>query len=121
MGKQAYLNALDLRLAELVDRTALLTLRWERAAGLERFRAFQEIERLERRKRALKGRLEQLEHAEPGLWQDIKADLQAVADDLRGGIERWIERLDRDHSARSREEMAPAPGSGPLARTHWRT
>jgi hypothetical protein len=121
MGKQAYHDALDLRLGDVAERTAVLTLRWERAAGIEKFRILQEIQRLQRRKRALEDRLRQLEAGEAGLWQDIKADLQAVIDDLRGGIERWIERLDRDHRARLRGQTPPAPGLDAFARTRRRT
>jgi hypothetical protein len=114
MGKRAYHDALDLRLRELTDRTAMLKLRWELAAGVEKFQTFWEIQRLERRKCMLEDRLHKLEREKNGLWQDINADIQAVTDDLPDGVERWIERLDANHAAHSREardQSTAAPAS----------
>jgi hypothetical protein len=117
MGKRAYHDVLDLRLKELTGRAAMLRLRWEHAAGVERFRTFREIQRLERRARMLQDRLRKLDGEENGLWQDIKANVQSVTDELPNGVERWIERLDANYAARSREARDPPTTAPALSRT----
>ena len=124
MGKRAYHDALDLRLRELTDRAATLKLRCEHAAGIKKFRTYWEIQRLERRKRMLQERLRKLEREENGFWQDIKANVQAVTDDLSGGVDRWIERLDANHAALSRvarDQPTAVPASNRSARSRWKT
>ena len=117
MGKRAYHDALDLRLRELTDRAAILKLRSEHAAGIKKFRTYWEIQRLERRKRMLQERLRKLEREEDGFWQDIKANVQAVTDDLPSGVDRWIERLDANHTARSREARDRSAAAPALTRS----
>jgi hypothetical protein len=68
------------------------------------------MQSLERHKRMLEDRLKRLERGENGLWQDLKADVQAVTEDLSGGIERWIERLDTNHA-----EHSPEPSGQPTS------
>jgi hypothetical protein len=112
MGRLAYQRTLDLRIKELMRRLILLKARRERTEGVEKFRIFREIKRLERRERMLVDRLQEIERQENGFWQDIKADVRAVLDDLPGGIERWIELLDagyESHSSGARDEPAAAP------------
>jgi hypothetical protein len=98
MGKRVY-DALDLRLEELADRVTTLKRRCEHASDVEKLRALSEIHRLERSKRILADRLHRLDPDKNGLWQAVKADVQAVTDDLRGAVEHWFERLDADHPA----------------------
>jgi hypothetical protein len=124
MGKRAYHKILDFRLRELTDRAATLKLRCEHAAGIKKFGTYWELQRLERRKRMLQDRLRKLERDEDGFWQDLKARVQAVTDDLPGGVDRWIERLDANHAARSREargQPTAAPASSRLASSRLKT
>jgi hypothetical protein len=113
MGKLAYQRTLDLRIKELMRRIILLKARWERTDGVEKFRIFREIERQERRERMLRHRLVELEPQGNGVWQDIKADVRAVLDDLPDAIERWIELLDagyESHSSGARDKPTAAAG-----------
>jgi hypothetical protein len=114
MGRLACRDAVALRLREVADRAAILKLRGERAAGVQRIRVFREIEKLARCKQLLEKRLDVLEQEEDGLWEDIKAEVRAVLADLPGGVERWIERLDENHATHAREaceQPAAVPGS----------
>jgi predicted phage-related endonuclease len=101
MTKQAHCHALELRIAKLADQLAVSKLRSEHAAFVEKFRYSREIRRLERHKRELEARLSKLVHREDGFWEDIKANIRGVADELPSGVERWMERLDRSHAASS--------------------
>jgi hypothetical protein len=107
MGKRAYRDALNLRLGELSHRAVMLQLRWEHAKGFERFRTLRQIESVERRKRLLQDRLRQLDRHEEGLWQDLKANVRSVTDELPSGVERWIERLDANYAEHSLEASDP--------------
>ena len=106
MVKRAYRKALVLRLRELDEWAAILKLRWQNAQGVEKFQAFRETQMLERHRRMLEDRLRKLDREKDGLWQDLKAIVRAVIDELPGGFERWIEQLDSAYEVHSRE----APG-----------
>jgi predicted phage-related endonuclease len=108
MSKRAYCHALELRIRKLADQMAALKLRSERAAFVEKFRISREIRRLERRKEELEARLSELRRKEDNFWQDIKANIRGVTDELPSGVERWMERLDRSNAASS---TSPEAGS----------
>jgi hypothetical protein len=101
MGKQAYHDALELRLKELTNRIVILKLRRERMEGVNRVCYGREIHRLERLQQDLRTRLRRLERERDGFWADLKADIRGVIDELPSGVERWVERLDWNYAAGS--------------------
>lgn len=98
MSKRAYCHALELRIRRLADQAASLKLRSERAAFVERFWCARDIRRLEERKEKLEARLRELVRREDGFWEDLKANIRGVTDELPFGVERWMERLDRSYT-----------------------
>jgi predicted phage-related endonuclease len=101
MSKQAYCHALELRIGKLADQLAALKQRSERAPFVEKFHCSRDIQRLEKRKRELEARVSELAHQEEGFWEDIKENIRGVTDELPSGVERWMERLDRNYAASS--------------------
>jgi chromosome condensin MukBEF ATPase and DNA-binding subunit MukB len=116
MSKRAYCHALELRIRRLMDQAAALRLRSERATFVEKFRCSWEIRRLERRKEELEARLSDLGRKEDNFWEDIKANIRGVADELPSGVERWMERLDRSYAAGSAHPEGA--GDSVVARDH---
>jgi predicted phage-related endonuclease len=101
MSKQAYCHALELRIGKLADQLVALKLRSEHAAFAEKFHYPRDIRRSEKRKQELEARLSKLAQQDDGLWEDIKANIRGVFDELPSGVERWMERLDRSYAASS--------------------
>jgi hypothetical protein len=112
MSKQAYRHALELRIERLADQVASLKLRSEHAAFVERFWCARDIRRLEQRKEKLEARLSELVRSEDDFWEDLKANIRGVADELPSGVERWMERLDRSYAAGS---TSPEAGGASIA------
>jgi hypothetical protein len=94
MGQRAHYHALRLRLEDLAKQILMLQLRLPHLGGIDRLRCRAKIRKLEMRKLALRRRQHALQRANTGMWQDIKADLQAVGDELRPALDDFFERLD---------------------------
>jgi chaperonin cofactor prefoldin len=108
MSKRAYCHTLELRIKNLRNQMAALKVRSERVSFVNKFRYSRDIQRLERRVEELEARLSELGHQQDSVWEDIKANIRAVTDELPSGVERWMERLDRSYAASS---TSPEAGS----------
>jgi len=80
-------RGLELRLVALAERIAALRQSMKQVKGAARIEDFGEIEELQRRYDVLAGRLQALDREGPGFRQDVKAELEKVADDLTGTVE----------------------------------
>ena len=85
---------LEMRLAALATRIAELRLMMSQAKGLEKIEEFGEIEELEQRYKVLEERLRKLNLEGPGFRQDMKAEIEKVADDLTGTIQDFVTWVD---------------------------
>jgi predicted nucleic acid-binding Zn-ribbon protein len=108
MSKRSYCQTLELRIQNLRKQVAALKLRSERVSFVSKFRYSRDIQRLEQRAEELEARLSELRRKQDSVWEDIKANIRAVADELPPGVERWMERLDRSYAASS---TSPEAGS----------
>jgi chaperonin cofactor prefoldin len=108
MSKRAYCHTLELRIKNLRNQMAALKVRSERVSFVNKFRYSRDIQRLEQRAEELEARLSELGHQQDSVWEDIKANIRAVTDELPSGVERWMERLDRSYAASS---TSPEAGS----------
>lgn len=98
-------RALELRLEALAERIATLRQSMARAKGAEKIEESGEIAERERRYRNLAERLQTLNREGPGFRQDVKAELEKVADDLSGTVEdfmMWIDSDFRGHQPKMR-------------------
>jgi predicted phage tail protein len=98
---------LELRLETVTEHIAALRQKMNRATAREKVEEFGEIAELERRYRVLADRLQALNRQGPGFRQDMKAELEKVADDLSGSVEDLMEWLDSD-----RKGSPPPPRGG---------
>jgi uncharacterized protein with von Willebrand factor type A (vWA) domain len=88
---------LELRIEMLAKRIVTLRKKAARKGDLERLDDLATIERLDRRHRLLVEQLHRLDAEGPGLWQDAKAEIAKLVDDICASIEESMMRL--DHSA----------------------
>jgi CRISPR/Cas system CSM-associated protein Csm2 small subunit len=98
MGKRAYHDALELRLADLTKQIAVLRGQLRYLDGIDALRCAAEIRRLELKQNALRYRYQALECEKDGLWENIKADIYTLTDELPSAIEHFMQRLDFRHS-----------------------
>lgn len=98
-------RVLEARLHALVARIEEAKLRLAKTPGADRIEAFGEIKELEGRHRKLTARLSHLEREGPGLRQDMKAELEALADDLSGAVEDFMIWVDSGYAI----DRRPAP------------
>lgn len=91
-------QVLELRLRALEARIEELKRKIARAKGSEKIEKFGDVAELESRHGKLADRLRQLEREGPGFRQEVKAELEAMADDLSGTVEDFMMRLDSDYA-----------------------
>ena len=87
-------SALELRLAALARLIAKLRQTMRQAKGIEKIEEFDEIEGLERRYNVLEDQLRKLNGEGLGFRQDVKAEIEKVADDLTGMVEEFVTWVD---------------------------
>jgi len=85
---------LELRIEMLAKRIVTLRKKAARKGDLERLDDLATIERLERRHRLLAEQLHRLNAEGPGLWQDAKAEVAKLVDDICASVEESMMRLD---------------------------
>ena len=90
-------RGLELRLEALAQRIAKLRQRMRTAKGTKRLDELGEIEELDRRFDALAKRLQALNREGAGFRQDIKAELEKLADDLSGTVEDFVMWVDSNY------------------------
>lgn len=100
MTTSALHPGLQLRVEMLAKRIVVLRKKAARKSDLERLVDLGTIERLERRHRLLVDQLYRLDAEGPGPWQDAKAEIAKLVDDICASIEDSMMRL--DHSALGR-------------------
>jgi hypothetical protein len=86
---------LELRIELLAKRIVTLRRKAARKSDLERLGDLGTIERLDRRHQLLVEQLRQLNAQGPGRWQNAKAEVAKLIDDICGSIEESMMRLDR--------------------------
>lgn len=97
MGHRELHRGLEHRLEALAQRIAKLRQRMSAAKGTERLEELGEIEELDRRFDALAKRLQALNREGPGFRQDVKAELEKLADDLSGTVEDFVMWVDSNY------------------------
>jgi hypothetical protein len=94
MEKHSLHPALEVRVAALAARVAELKRKMSRPADLGHSLGSAEIAELEARRQMLEDKVRDLKQAGPSFQQDVKSEIEAVADDMTGWIEdhlRWID------------------------------
>jgi archaellum component FlaC len=105
MEKHGLHRGLELRLKALARRIAALRRATTKTKGAQKIEEFGEIEELERRYEALDKRLHALNREGPGFRQDVKAELEKLADDLSGTLEdftMWVDSNYQGHRPKIR-------------------
>lgn len=102
MATAALHPGLQLRIEMLAKRIVMLRKKAARKGDLDRLVDLGTIERLERRHNLLVDQMRRLDAEGPGPWQDAKAEVTKLVDDICASIEDSLMRLDRvaDHSNR---------------------
>lgn len=95
MATAALHPGLQLRIEMLAKRIIILRKKSARKGDLDRLVDLGTIERLERRHSLLVDQLRQLDAEGPGPWQDAKAEVAKLIDDICASIEDSMMRLDR--------------------------
>lgn len=93
-------RGLELRLVALAERIAALRRNRNTATGAAKIEDFGEIEELQRRYDELAGRLQALDREGHGFRQDVKAEMEKVADDLTGVVEDFALWVDSGYRGR---------------------
>ncbi len=86
--------ALEMKLTALATRIASLRQKMSHAKVLEKIEELGEIGELERRHKVLADQLPGLNREGAGFRQDMKAELEKVADDLTGTVEDFVSWID---------------------------
>lgn len=97
MAAVALHPGLQLRIEVLAKRIVVLRKKAAHKSDLERLLDLGAIERLERRHHLFVDQLRRLDAEGPGHWQDAKAEVAKLIDDICASIEDAMMRL--DHSA----------------------
>ena len=87
---------LELRIEQLARRIVTLRKKAARKADMERLADLNDIGRLEHRLALLVEQLRSLDAQGPGRWQNAKAGLAKLVDDVFASIEDGLLRIDRD-------------------------
>lgn len=95
MAASALHPGLQLRVEMLARRIVVLRKKAARKSDFERLLDMGTIERLERRHKLLVDQLRKLDAEGPGPWQDAKAEVAKLVDDIWASIEDSMMRLDR--------------------------
>jgi len=94
------------------ERIAILRWKARNAKGLPKVEALAEIKELERRYALLARRLQALNSKGPGLWQNVKADIEKVADDFLATLGDFIIKLDSHAEGRGPGETTRHSSTG---------
>lgn len=89
--------ALEIRLTSLEARIAALRQEMSKATAVEKAEELGEIERLERHHAALKDLWHQLNSEDYGFRQDLKAEIEMMADDLATTVEEYIKWINSNY------------------------
>jgi hypothetical protein len=106
-------SGLEIRLRSLELRIARLKQDMGKAIGLAKFEGDGEIESLDKRHKLLEDQLRELDREGPGFRQDVKAEIDKMADDLTGSLVNFY-----SGSIHRRCLISPIPGIG-LNLTLW--
>ena len=109
MGQANPHHGLELRLKLLESRIRTFKERTSRAEGLQRIEALGVINRLERRYKQLKDRLDELNREDPGFRHRIRNQLEKLAFDLSGALESFITRANSRYRPDERPPQASKP------------
>jgi len=93
LGREDYLARLREELDELDLKLTEIRRRIDREGPRDKIADSGELAVFERRSEELRRRMKDLERAEDSLWENVKIDLLADWDDLKGAFERWAARL----------------------------
>jgi len=100
---------LEIRLTALAARISILRQKASQMDTPEQFEKFADIEELESRHKRLEAELGRLNLEGAGFSQDMKAGIEAVADDLKGWVEDHIMWIDSGYHPDQRPK--PLPGA----------
>jgi predicted nucleic acid-binding Zn-ribbon protein len=87
-------SVLQARLAYLTARIAELKAKMSRTEGYEKITEFGEIGLLEQRHKRLEDQLRALDREGAGFRQNVKAEVENLADDLAVAVEEMVMRID---------------------------
>ena len=91
---------LESRLEALAERIEKLRRKLSAAKGGAKIEELGTIEELEDRQKKLAGRLQELDREGPGIGSDVKAELEAMTDDLTGAVEDFMVWADSGFASR---------------------
>lgn len=94
MEKLGLHSGLEIRLKTLELRIARLKQDVGKVKDLAKFEGDSEIESLEKRHKLLEDQLRELDREGPGFRQNVKAEIDKMADDLTGSLDSFLKRLD---------------------------
>ncbi len=94
MAQTGLHSRLEMTLTALAARIAELRKKMSQAKGVEKIEELDEMEGLERRYKMLEDQLRKLNGEGPGFRQDMKAEIEKVADDLTGMVEEFVTWVD---------------------------
>lgn len=90
MPQEAHHLVLEARLQTLASRIEEMRRKLSQAKGVEGVEEAGAIEELESRHKKLRGRVETLNREGPSVGADVKAELEAMADDLSSAVEDFM-------------------------------
>ncbi len=109
MNRTSYHPALKQRLTELERRISELKGKIAAARGVQKIEDVGDIGDLEQRHKEIAARLDNLDREGRGWAQNVKAELDLMADDLTASIERCISRADNGSLEAARPTRKPRP------------
>jgi len=96
MANTTFHPDMEMRIEQLTRRLVALRKKAARKADVERLSDLSDIERLEHRRALLVEQLRRLDAEGPGHWQNAKAGLARLVDDVFAAIEDAMLRLDHE-------------------------
>ncbi len=97
MEKTSRHAELEIRIASLEGRIAALKQKLSKAPPLKKIDDLGEVERLERHHTALKDLLRQLNGEGAGFRQELKAEIETMAEDLSTTVEDYVKWIDSNY------------------------
>lgn len=107
MDKEGLHSVLQMRLTALGERIVELRRKMEKSSGAAKIEAFGEIEELEARHKALQEKLRGLEGDGEGFRQEVKTEIEMVADDMTNAVEDLVSWIDAGCRPEQRPKRAP--------------
>lgn len=98
---------LEVRLTALAARISILRQKASQMDTPDQFEKYTDIDELENRYKRLEAELGQLNREGTGFRQDVKAGIEAVADDLKGWMEDHIMWIDSGYHPNQRPKPLP--------------